>query len=134
MDGELALRGRAGRIVKIGGRRIELGEIEAAFRRVPGVTEAFTAAHPSLADELAAVVQTTLSERELRAVLATQWPPWKIPRRLVCRPSLPTTSRGKMDTPALRRLLAERAGASPSPAASENRATPLDQTSAGSGG
>ena len=135
-DGELVLLGRAGRIVKIGGRRIELGEIETAFRRVPGVTEAFAAPHPSLADELAAVVQTSLGERELRVLLATQWPAWKIPRRLVCLSSLPTTGRGKMDTPALRRLLEERAGAGTSarPTPSADRAVPADPPAAGGNG
>jgi long-chain acyl-CoA synthetase len=107
-EGELVLGGRAGRIVKVGGRRVELGEIEAALRRVPEVTDAYAAPHPAVAEELAAVVQTKLSERQLRTVLATQWPPWKIPRRLVCQPVLPVTSRGKLDTQAAQRLLDDR--------------------------
>lgn len=108
-DGELVLLGRAGRLVKIAGRRLNLGEVEAALRGVPGVREAFVAAHPARADALAAAVVAAgaVTARELRAQLAGRLAPWKIPERLLVLAEFPTTARGKTDTRRLRALLAE---------------------------
>lgn len=105
-DGRLVLLGRAGRMIKIGGRRLDLGDLEAALRRLPGVADAFAAPHPDDPGQLAAVLATTLAPLPLRALLRQHLAPWKIPRRLVAVPAFPLTPRGKPDPAALRALLA----------------------------
>lgn len=104
-DGRLVLLGRAGRMIKIGGRRLDLGDLEAALRRLPGVADAFAAPHPDDPEQLAAVLATTLAPLPLRALLRQHLAPWKIPRRLVAVPAFPLTARGKPDSAALRALL-----------------------------
>jgi len=104
-DGRLVLLGRAGRMIKIGGRRLDLGDLESALRRLPGVSDAFAAPHPDDPEQLAAVLATTLAPLPLRALLRQHLAPWKIPRRLVAVPVFPLTPRGKPDASALRALL-----------------------------
>ena len=104
-DGRLVLLGRAGRMIKIGGRRLDLGDLEAALRRLPGIADAFAAPHPDDPEQLAAVLATTLAPLPLRALLRAHLAPWKIPRRLVAVPAFPLTPRGKPDAAALRALL-----------------------------
>ena len=104
-DGRLVLLGRAGRMIKIGGRRLDLGDLEAALRRLPGVADAFAAPHPDDPGQLAAVLATTLAPLPLRALLRQHLAPWKVPRRLVAVPAFPVTPRGKPDSAALRALL-----------------------------
>ena len=104
-DGRLVLLGRAGRMIKIGGRRLDLGDLEAALRRLPGIADAFAAPHPDDSEQLAAVLATTLAPLPLRALLRQHLAPWKVPRRLVAVPAFPLTARGKPDAAALRALL-----------------------------
>ncbi len=121
--GELVLRSRAGRAIKLGGRRVELGEIEAALRRLEGVSEAFATAHPRKPDAIAAAVVSTRPAVELRRMLRGTLAPWKIPDRLLVLPEFPATARGKIDQRRLRALLETevqvdaRAGAGISPGA-----------------
>jgi acyl-CoA synthetase (AMP-forming)/AMP-acid ligase II len=103
--GELVLRGRAGRLVKIAGRRLDLAEIEAALRAVPGVRDAHAAAHPVRTDALAAVVAAELTPADLRRQLGARLAAWKIPERLVVLPEFPHTARGKIDRRRLEALL-----------------------------
>ncbi|MGH8018027.1 MAG: class I adenylate-forming enzyme family protein [Opitutaceae bacterium] len=103
--GELVLRSRAGRTIKLAGRRVELGEIEAALRRLEGVSDAFAVPHPQKPDALAAAVVGELSAVELRRMLRAALAPWKIPERLLVLPEFPTTARGKVDQRRLRALL-----------------------------
>ena len=105
-DGELVLRGRTGRMVKIAGRRLDLGELEQSLRRLPDVHDAFVAPHPHHPDELAAVVATPLAASALRPLLRAHLASWKLPRRLVTTAEFPLTARGKPDARALHALLA----------------------------
>jgi long-chain acyl-CoA synthetase len=104
-DGELTLLGRAGRAVKIAGRRLDLAEIEAALRAVPGVRDAYAAAHPTRADALAAAVATELTVGALRAELGRRVAAWKIPEHWMVLGEFPATARGKTDTRRLKALL-----------------------------
>ena len=104
-DGRLVLLGRAGRMIKIGGRRLDLGDLETALRRLPGVADAFAAPHPDDPEQIAAVLATPLPPLPLRTLLREHLAPWKIPRRLVAVPAFPLTPRGKPDSAALRALL-----------------------------
>lgn len=105
--GEVTLLGRTRRMVKIGGRRLELGEIEAALKALPGVREAFAAAHPEKADALAVVVaaEEATSVAVLKDLLRAKVAPWKVPERWVVVREFPITARGKTDTRALRVLI-----------------------------
>jgi long-chain acyl-CoA synthetase len=105
--GELVLLGRTGRMVKIAGRRLDLTELESALRRVPGVRDALVAPHPVRPDELAAALATDLPANAVRSALRERLAAWKIPRRLVLLPAFPLTARGKTDTRALQKLLAQ---------------------------
>lgn len=104
-EGELVLRGRAGRFVKIAGRRLNLAEVEHAFRQVPGVREAMVVAHSVRADALEAAVATDLSAEVLRTVLQQRIAGWKVPKRILTLPAFPLTARGKTDTRALLAIL-----------------------------
>jgi long-chain acyl-CoA synthetase len=104
-QGELALLGRVGRMVKISGRRLDLAELEQTFRKLPGIREAYLTSHPAAVDELAAAVATDLSLAEVRALLRAEVAAWKSPRRLLILKDFPLTARGKTDTRALQGLL-----------------------------
>ncbi|CAM2805985.1 class I adenylate-forming enzyme family protein [Rariglobus hedericola] len=103
--GELVLKGRSGRLVKIAGRRLDLGDLERLLRALPGVRDAFACLHPQTPDELAAVLATSLDAPSVRVLLRKEFATWKIPRRLVIVAEFPLTARGKPDTRALQSLL-----------------------------
>lgn len=103
--GELVLRGRAGRMVKIDGRRLDLTELEHALRRIDGIVDAHALPHAERPDAVVAALQTTLPPAEVRARLGRHLAAWKIPRRLLCLPEFPLTARGKPDLAELRRRL-----------------------------
>jgi acyl-CoA synthetase (AMP-forming)/AMP-acid ligase II len=103
--GELVLRGRVGRMVKVAGRRLDLGEVERALRAVSGVREVWACADPQTPEAVAAVVAGTGTPAELRAALSGRIAAWKIPDRLLVVSELPLTARGKVDSRALRMIL-----------------------------
>jgi len=103
--GELVLRGRAGRMVKIGGRRLDPAEVERVLRQLPAVHDAFVEAHRQRADTLVAAVATERATQEIRAGLQERLAGWKIPRKLLTLPEFPLTARGKVDGRRLRALL-----------------------------
>ena len=80
------------------------------MRTLPGVRDAFVRAVPGAASEcrLAALVEGDVPDaRVLRAALREKLPAWKIPARVTVTGRFPVTSRGKPDSLALLRLLAE---------------------------
>lgn len=103
--GELVLRGRTGRLVKIAGRRLDLGDLERALRSLPDVRDAFASPHPQNPGELAVVLAADLDAPAARKLLQREFASWKIPRRLVIIGEFPLTARGKPDTRALKALL-----------------------------
>lgn len=104
-DGRLVLLGRTGRMVKVSGRRLDLAELETTLRQLPGISDAFVAAHPDNPEELAAVLATSLDAPAVRSLLRIHLAPWKVPRRIVPVAAFPVTARGKTDTAALRAVL-----------------------------
>lgn len=97
-QGELALLGRVGRVVKIAGRRLDLGEVERALKDLPGVRDALVMPHRDRAESLAAAVATDQAADAVRAALRERLAPWKIPRKLLVLSAFPLTARGKTDT------------------------------------
>lgn len=105
--GELVLKGRTGRFVKIAGRRLNLAEVEQALKQLAGVRGTFVALHRERTDSLAAVVASDRTGGELKLALREKLAAWKIPRQFVVVPELPVTARGKTDTRRLVELLAQ---------------------------
>ncbi len=130
-DGRLEFLGRRDQQVKIRGQRIELGEIEAALASHPAVGEAtvlavaegpagrwlaafvvprrpppFIQTSGQISDQISAQTPGEApDERELRAYLRSRLPAAMIPATITVLPSLPLTVNGKLDRPALARLV-----------------------------
>ena len=122
LTGDLALQDEAGRYhclgrmdhqVKVRGHRVELEEVEAHLRPLAG--HSLVAAVPwpwqgAQAQGLVAFVAgDALDEAQTLHALRQRLPAYMLPTRLVCLPQMPLNANGKVDRPALRRLL-EQAG------------------------
>ncbi len=109
--GELALIGRAGATVNIGGKKVSPGEVERVLRSVEGVSDAWVGvqARGGAGGEafLTAAVETTRSRDEVLHALADRLPAWQIPRRLWVAGQLPRTERGKLNRAELERATRE---------------------------
>ena len=109
-DGDgFRLLGRAGTIVKVGGKRFSALEVEQALRSHRGVEDAACVPHerngePALAAFVVLDAGATLTAADLRAHLASQLAPFKVPRTLHLVPSLPRRKLQKLDYAELRRL------------------------------
>jgi len=123
-DGRLELLGRLDDQVKVRGFRIEPGEIEAALERCPGVIRAAVALRELEAGGRrlvgCVVCGGDLDLAALRGRLADQLPAYMVPAELIVLPGLPLSPNGKVDRPALKRLLAGL------PAASRGATPPAD--------
>ncbi|MGI5230221.1 non-ribosomal peptide synthetase [Actinoallomurus sp. CA-142502] len=102
-DGTIEFLGRADDQVKVRGHRIEPGEVEAALTLHPQVGQAVvvTDEAPSGRRLVAHVVPVAGPPAGLREFLMARLPPWMVPSAFVVSPSLPMTSRGKVDRSAL---------------------------------
>lgn len=108
-DGFLAILGRKTEFINRGGEKIAPVEIDQALMRHPAVAEAaaFSLPHPRLGEDIGAAVTLRpgmkSSPLELRQYLQGQLAPFKVPRRVAIRDSLPKGATGKV----LRQRLAE---------------------------
>jgi long-chain acyl-CoA synthetase len=105
--GELVLKGRTDRAVKVAGRKVDLAEIEAALRSIPGVSGAFAHMEGGPGAVLAAAAVTALAPAEIRRLLRERIASWKVPARIVALAEFPVTPRGKADARRLRQVLSE---------------------------
>jgi len=127
-DGTIAFVGRADHQVKISGLRIELGEIEAALAAHPAIAQAVAAVRSGPADDkrLAAWYRTepgsAVDPGTLRADLARTLPGYMIPAELTEVPVIPLSNSGKADRAAL--LAAAVAPEPAGPGAPPDAATP----------
>jgi fatty-acyl-CoA synthase len=109
--GYVKLTDRTKDLIKSGGEWISSVELEAAILFLPDVAEAAVVAMPD--DKwgerpcmFAAVRDGAKLELEdVRGFLATRFPSWALPDRLVVLPAIPKTSVGKLDKKALRAWL-----------------------------
>jgi acyl-CoA synthetase (AMP-forming)/AMP-acid ligase II len=115
-DGYLWFHGRLDDMFKVAGATVYPAEVEAALRGIDGVRQAFVAKIEDGARGYvvgAAVVATDTSPERLAAAAAARLSAFKVPKRWLVVPALddvPMLATGKVDTPALTRLLAERGG------------------------
>jgi amino acid adenylation domain-containing protein len=103
-EGQLEMRGRLDRQVKVRGQRVELGEVEAALSTLPGIREAVVAAQARASGErlVAYVVgEAPPGAEEIRAALRISLPEFMVPAVVVPLLALPRTPRGKLDLTAL---------------------------------
>jgi acyl-coenzyme A synthetase/AMP-(fatty) acid ligase len=101
------LLGRADGVVKVGGKRIDLMAIQDALKQIPEIRDALVVSvdgRKGRGAEIAAAVETALSENELRSILLDRFEPLAVPRRFRIVDKIPATSTGKYDREAVRKL------------------------------
>ncbi|WP_327064990.1 non-ribosomal peptide synthetase [Kitasatospora sp. NBC_01302] len=105
-DGRLDFLGRLDDQVKVRGYRIELGDVEAALAAHPKVAQAVAAVRATAAGErlvgyLVAAPGTEPTVTELRAHLKEVLPDYMVPALFATVPAFPLTPNGKIDRRAL---------------------------------
>jgi acyl-coenzyme A synthetase/AMP-(fatty) acid ligase len=108
--GEVALLGRRGQTVKIGGRRVNLAEVTERLRRLPGVRDVWVGVKEGAEVVLGAAVVSDCPAVELRTALHADTAAWKIPKKWAVLAEFPLTARGKTDVPALRKIVFSQSG------------------------
>jgi acyl-coenzyme A synthetase/AMP-(fatty) acid ligase len=101
------LLGRGDGVVKVGGKRIDLIAIQDGLKEIPEIRDALVVSvdgRKGRGAEIAAAVETALSEDQLRVILMDRFEPLAVPRRLRIVDKIPVTSTGKYDREAVRKL------------------------------
>lgn len=112
MDGTLALLGRGSQCINSAGEKIFVEEVEEALMSLPGVDDAMVTGMPDptygeiVAAAISCATTSDLDEGAIRLELRARLAGYKIPKRMVFRPSLPRLPSGKPDYTALRGLFA----------------------------
>lgn len=100
--------GRADHIVKVAGKRVDVEEIREKIRRIPGVRDAYVTAVPltgARQAQIAALVASDLSARELRAAIRSMDEHYGRPRRIRIVKAIPFLPNGKIDRQRVDQLL-----------------------------
>lgn len=100
--------GRADHIVKVAGKRVDLDEVREKIRRIPGVRDAYVTAVPLTGArhaEIATLVASDLSTRELRAAIRSMDEHYGRPRRIRIVKAIPVLPNGKIDRQRVDQLL-----------------------------
>lgn len=111
-DGYLYITGRIKNIIICGGFNITPEEVEAALEQDDRVAEAVVVSWPDerLGEIPVAVVESNAGEDELLSAAAARLAAYKRPRKLLQVEKLPRVPNGKVDRPAVSRLVDERLG------------------------
>jgi acyl-CoA synthetase (AMP-forming)/AMP-acid ligase II len=111
-DGYLYITGRLKNIIICGGFNITPEEVEAALENDERVSEAVVVSWPDerLGEIPVAVVESSAPEEEILAAVAPKLTAYKRPRKLLRVEKLPRVPNGKVDRPAVARLVAGRLG------------------------
>ncbi len=102
--GRIALLGRADGVVKVGGKRVDLNDVQDKIKRLPGVRDACVISmggRRGRGTNIAAVIETDMSEEEARAAMAGALERYAVPRRIRTVASMPATATGKYDREAI---------------------------------
>lgn len=118
LDGELVVERRVDRVINIRGRKVDPGEVEGVIAQLDGVQEAlvFNASLSNQRDPLVRAV-VSCSDPQLTSAGVLAWcnqrlAAHKVPRTVVLVETIPRTTRGKIDWPAVRALTYTGSGAS----------------------
>jgi acyl-CoA synthetase (AMP-forming)/AMP-acid ligase II/acyl carrier protein len=101
-EGYLTILGRLKEIINRGGEKISPLEVDEVILAHPAVAEAvtFAARHETLGEEVAAVVvlrpDSSVSELQIREFVAARLAHFKVPRRVLFMPAIPTGPTGKV--------------------------------------
>lgn len=110
-DGHLTILGRRDRLIKSQDVRVNLGDVEEALGGLPGIGQVavLPRQHEVNGTEIVAfaVSPDGLSARDIQRQANRSLPPHMRPRTVHVLPDLPRTSVGKVDYPALGKLLVE---------------------------
>jgi long-chain acyl-CoA synthetase len=111
-DGYLYITGRLKNIIICGGFNITPEEVEAALENDERVSEAVVVSWPDerLGEIPVAVVESTATEEEILGAVTPKLTAYKRPRKLLLVGKLPRVPNGKVDRPAVARLVADRLG------------------------
>jgi acyl-coenzyme A synthetase/AMP-(fatty) acid ligase len=107
-ENRFTLRGRADHIIKVAGKRVDLEEIREKIRRIPGVTDAYVTAVPlkrARQTEIAALVESDLPARNLRAAIRSMDSSAGRPRSIRIVEAIPILPNGKIDRERVDELL-----------------------------
>ncbi len=102
--GRIALLGRADGVVKVGGKRVDLNDVQDRIKRLQGVRDACVISmggRGGRGTDIAAVIETDMSEEEARAAMAGALERYAVPRRIRTVASMPATATGKYDREAI---------------------------------
>lgn len=105
--GELALLGRADRLINAGGKKVDPSEVEAVLREMPGVREAVVVGvrpEDGLREIVRAVVAgdvATIGYGDVVGWCRARLAAHKVPRSVLVVEAIPRTARGKIDRAAL---------------------------------
>ena len=104
--GRFTLVGRADGVVKVGGKRVDLNDVQDRIKHLPGIRDACVismAGRKGRGTDIAAVIETDMSEEEARAAMAAALEQYAVPRRIRTVEQMPSTSTGKYDRDAIMR-------------------------------
>ena len=106
--GRFNLLGRADGVVQVAGQRVDLGDVTRRIESIDGVTDVFVfsvAVGMGRENEVAALVESSLTEETLRRLLREKLDAPALPRHLRVVDTIPTTPVGKRDAVLARTLL-----------------------------
>jgi thioesterase domain-containing protein/aryl carrier-like protein len=105
--GQLRIKGRSDRQIKLRGHRIEPGEIESCAQQIPGIQRALVTTHAASARDVRLILHVvardpqSLDAADLRLRLREWLPEYMVPHQIVVIGAFPLLPNGKID---LRRL------------------------------
>lgn len=102
------LRGRADRIVKVGGRRVDLDEIRSTVTGMPEVKDAAVISAPNgtgRENEIRVLAAAEATAGEIRNYLQHRLPGYAVPRRIRVVERIPVSATGKYESEEIKRLL-----------------------------
>lgn len=108
-EGEIIVKGRKDRQLKINGYRVEPGEIERALLELPGIEQAVVWKTDEPEGMLAAcyVSVPSVHPRQVREQLSGALPVYMIPNKIIPIDAIPLSPGGKADLGAIRQLAAQ---------------------------
>jgi acyl-coenzyme A synthetase/AMP-(fatty) acid ligase len=99
-----ALLGRADGVVKVGGKRVDLNDVQDKIKQLPGIRDACVismSGRKGRGTDIAAVIETDMSEDEARMIISGALEQYAVPRRIRTVMQMPSTSTGKYDRDAI---------------------------------